>query len=48
MRIIGKIVSIIMLLTCSTALSTSKIEKVEQHPGGEFLYILTLNTGIYP
>ncbi|WP_296686883.1 hypothetical protein [Treponema sp. UBA3813] len=26
-------------------LKVSKIEKVEQHPGGEFLYILTLNTG---
>ena len=26
-------------------LKVSKIEKVEQHPGGSFLYILTLNTG---
>ncbi|MGN0717399.1 hypothetical protein [Treponema berlinense] len=26
-------------------LKVSKIEKVEQHPGGAFLYILTLNTG---
>ena len=26
-------------------LKISKIEKVEQHPGGNFLYILTLNTG---
>ena len=26
-------------------LKVSKIEKVEQHPGGTFLYILTLNTG---
>ncbi|MCR4900466.1 MAG: hypothetical protein K5907_06595, partial [Treponema sp.] len=26
-------------------LKVSRIEKVEQHPGGSFLYILTLNTG---
>lgn len=26
-------------------LKVSKIEKVEQHPGGSFLYILSLNTG---